>query len=147
MPEPTDLPAALAEPELPPRLAEAVARAYGTVPAVPASVDAAILADARSGFHRRRRFALAGRWVGASAAAAAAIVIVALNLRHDRAAPPAVAGDVDRNGSVNILDAFALAKKIQGPRGAVAPWEDVNRDGVLDQRDVDQVAQQAVRLR
>ena len=147
MPEPTDQRDGSDEVVLPPRLAEAFARTYGNVTSVPASVDAAILRDARSGFHRRRRFALAVRWVGAAGAAAAAVVILALNLRPDWPAAPAIAGDVDRNGSLNILDAYALAKKVQGPTGAVAAWEDVNRDGVLDQRDVDQVAQQAVRLR
>jgi hypothetical protein len=133
--------------EAPPLLLDELRRSFGHTPGVPTEVDAAILHEARSGFHRRRRFALAVRWVGAAGAAAAAVVIVALNLRPGKPTAPAVAGDVDRNGSVNILDAFALAKRIHGPPRAVSAWEDVNRDGVLDQRDVDQVAQQAVRLR
>ena len=133
--------------EAPPLLLDELRRSFGHTPGVPTEVDTAILNDARSGFHRRRRFALAARWVGAAGAAAAAVIVVAVNLRSNRPAAPAVAGDVDRNGTVNILDAFALAKKVQRPRAAVAAWEDVNRDGVLDQRDVDQVAQQAVRLR
>jgi hypothetical protein len=133
--------------EAPPLLLEELQRSFGRIPDVPVAVDDAIVREARAGFHRRRRFALTARWIGATAAAAAAVIIVVLNLRPDHAAATSVAGDIDRNGSVNILDAFALAKRIQGPAGAVAKGEDVNGDGVLDQRDVDQVAQQAVALR
>jgi hypothetical protein len=65
-------------------------------------------------------------------------------------APPAVAearpGDVDRNGTVNILDAFELAKKIESAQNRGPGWEDVNGDGVLDKADVDRIAHMAVRV-
>jgi hypothetical protein len=52
--------------------------------------------------------------------------------------------DVDQNGRVDILDAFALARRIQ--QGTAGGF-DFNGDGVVDKLDVDFVATQAVRLR
>jgi hypothetical protein len=53
--------------------------------------------------------------------------------------------DIDRNGTVNILDAFTLARHIEAERPHRASW-DVNADGLIDRRDVDTVAFTAVRL-
>lgn len=53
--------------------------------------------------------------------------------------------DLNRDGEVNILDAFMLARKLQNP-APVDPNLDVNGDGVIDQRDVDTVAAHAVSL-
>ena len=58
-------------------------------------------------------------------------------------------GDAVRRGRVDMLDAFVLARKIDSGAAAPTPakgWEDVNADGVLDKRDVDQVAALAVSL-
>ena len=130
----------------PPLLLAEVRRVYGRVPEVPAAVDRAILEEARYGFGRRRRFRLATRWAGAAAAVAAAVVVVVLNLRPDR--PAAVlAGDVDRSGRVDMLDALALARKVEARTGTAPAWEDVNGDGALDRADVDRVAAIAVKLR
>src|SRR5206468_11977643 len=113
-------------------------------------LDSAVLGDARKGFGRRRRFRTALRWVGAAAAAAAAVVVVAVNLHQHRAptniAVAPVAGDVDGNGRVDMLDAFVLAKRVDAGSAAGAKFEDVNGDGVIDRRDVDAVAAIAVRL-
>jgi hypothetical protein len=54
-------------------------------------------------------------------------------------------GDVDRNGRIDILDAMSLAGILEGG-GPNQSEFDVNGDGTLDQRDVDFVAMQAVRL-
>jgi hypothetical protein len=54
--------------------------------------------------------------------------------------------DIDRNGTVNILDAFTLARHIASKRPDEARW-DMNGDGLVDRRDVDTVAFAAVRLR
>jgi hypothetical protein len=51
--------------------------------------------------------------------------------------------DVDRNGRVDILDAFALARMIRQDDSA---FNDINGDGRSDQRDIDLVARDAVRL-
>ena len=142
------------EPELPPELSLTLRGLYEGPVQVPRAVDEAILRDARFGFSRRRRFRLAVRWAGAAVAAAAAVVVVAFNLH--RGSPGAtnvatsqqtfVAGDVDRNGHVDILDAFVLARKVDARPVTVTRSDDVNADGVLDRRDVDAVAAMAVRL-
>ena len=147
-PLPTD------EPELPPELGFALRGLYEGPVHVPAAVDEAILRDARFGFSRRRRFRLAARWAGATIAAAAAVVVVAFNLHRGRpgttnvatSQQTFVAGDVDRNGHVDILDAFVLARNIDARPAVVTRSDDVNADGVLDRRDVDAVAAMAVRL-
>jgi hypothetical protein len=51
--------------------------------------------------------------------------------------------DVDRNGRVDILDAFALARMIRQDDSA---FNDINGDGRADQLDIDLVARDAVRL-
>jgi hypothetical protein len=141
------------DPELPTDLAAALRGVFDAAPAVPAAVDEAILREARAGFSRRRRFSLAVRWVGSAAAAAAAVAIVAVVLHRGRPGthvavnvPPAVAGDVDRNGRVDMLDAFLLARQVDAIATESAMGEDVNGDGVVDRRDVDAVAAMAVRL-
>ena len=54
--------------------------------------------------------------------------------------------DVDGSGRVDILDALALARAIESEDVAAdLPW-DMNGDGTVDQRDVDVVAQRAVRI-
>ena len=138
------------EPEFPTRLSAVLNRLHGTRLSVPTAIDAAILRDARAGFSRRRRFGLAVRWAGATAAAAAAVLVIALSVRRNplptNVATSALAGDLDGNGRVDILDAFVLARSVdagstEGPKAG-----DVNRDGAIDRRDVDAVAAMAVRL-
>jgi len=53
--------------------------------------------------------------------------------------------DVNRDGEVDILDAFALAKELKSghPPG---PGLDINGDGVVDEKDVATIAARAVRL-
>ena len=82
--------------------------------------------------------------------AAAAVVVLGLGvglLINRQINPPAVIAreDVDRNGQVDILDAFALARKLQ-QGGAAGVALDLNGDGVVDQRDIDWVAARAVKL-
>ena len=133
-----------------PGFGAALSRMHGAGPVVPPALDEAILGAARAGFFRRRRFRLMARWAGAGAAAAAAVVVVAVNLHRGR--PPTrvavsnVAGDVDGNGRVDMLDAFMLARRVEAGSAAAAPRADLNGDGVVDRRDVDAVAAIAVRL-
>ena len=53
--------------------------------------------------------------------------------------------DIDRNGRVDILDAFKLARHIESAEGTEVRW-DINHDGLVDRKDVDSVAFDAVRL-
>ncbi len=161
---------------MPARLAQDLAALYPIprVPAaVDAKVlaltesSSAPLAARRSHAQRRQTSRLL-RWVGAGAAAAAvaAAVLVAIKVpfrqpagpgpgvqaqsREAVSPPTAVAdarpGDVNRSGTVDILDAFVLAKKIESAQNRGPAWEDVNGDGVLDKSDVDRIAHMAVRV-
>lgn len=144
------------DPDMPARLIEALDGLYaGQSPAVPGTVDEAVLREARAGFSRRRRFWLYARGAGAAAAAsAAALVVIAVYIDRHRSAPSPVAvtpvvppGDVDRNGRVDVLDALVLAKKVEaGASGTPARGEDVTGDGLLDRGDVDRVAAMAVSI-
>jgi len=87
-------------------------------------------------------------------AAAAAVIIFAFSLNLTKQTGPATdrfslskaqAVDIDRNGRVDILDAFKLAKKIESAGNTQTKW-DINGDGLIDRSDVDVVALAAVRL-
>ena len=116
---------------------------------VPHAVNERILNRARAqiaGQTSRRRTLLL-RWAGA-AAAAAAVVLVAVwlsftQVKHDARIVSAVPADIDGNGQVNILDALALARRVDGREPSAI---DVNRDGVSNRGDVDAVATLAVSL-
>lgn len=94
--------------------------------------------------HLRRRISL----VLLPVAAAAALLFLFQRLGpHTREMAPelrAMAEDLDRNGRVDILDAFQLARELElgnAPRG-----RDVNGDGRIDREDVEYIAHLAVRL-
>ncbi len=59
---------------------------------------------------------------------------------------PAGAFDVDGSGNVDIVDAYVLARHVARQGGLERRW-DANGDGIVDQQDVDAIAQLAVRLR
>lgn len=95
--------------------------------------------------HRRIR-----RWGQVGAVAALIVFLVWFRdvpRRSSLSSAVTAAGieDVDRNGQVNILDAFALAREIDGGRSLSQNW-DVNRDGMVDRADVDEIAAAAVSL-
>ncbi len=55
----------------------------------------------------------------------------------------AARGDIDGSGSIDILDAYALARRLeQGQAGEL----DLNNDGQTNQRDIDWIANQVVAL-
>ncbi|MBE0537828.1 MAG: hypothetical protein IH624_19380 [Phycisphaerae bacterium] len=117
----------------------------------PDEVDRAVLDATRKRLVRPRRH----RWrlVRAGAAAMAAVVLLAvvLNVTRDhvgRMHPAATAtapADIDHNGRIDILDAYKLARRLEGPGALEARW-DLNADGQVDRADVDLVAFAAVRL-
>ncbi len=120
---------------------------------VPARVDKTILDQARQRLAKPRRLIIRLRWAAGIAAAAAVVtigVILYQGLNHQSSIVnhQSVAGDradIDANGRVDILDAFQLARSIEG-RGPVAPQWDLNGDGRIDKDDVNLVALAAVRL-
>ena len=123
---------------------------------VPPEVDRAVmdraykhLAPLQSGKGKRLRI----HW-GWRIAAAAAVIILAFSLDLTKQTGPttdsfslskAQATDIDRNGRVDILDAFKLARHIESAGRTETEW-DFNGDGLIDRNDVDVVANAAVRL-
>ncbi len=128
---------------------------------IPAQLDHRILFTAKANFARRHRIRLLLRWgggVAASVAAAAAIfVAIQFNLPQTSqvattksagdtpARARALAGDINGDGVVDILDAMALARRLES-NAKSNPAFDINKDGTVDQRDVDAIAQKSVSL-
>ncbi|MBN2592979.1 MAG: hypothetical protein JXA81_05675 [Sedimentisphaerales bacterium] len=123
---------------------------------IPPEVDHAVMdrankhfAPLQSGKTRRLRI----HW-GWRIAAAAAVIIFAFSLNLTKQPDQTTdsltlsktqAIDIDRNGRVDILDAFKLAKQIETAGRTETEW-DLNGDGLIDRSDVDMVAFAAVRL-
>jgi len=123
---------------------------------VPPEVDRAVMDRAHKHFdaiqsykQKRRRVHWAWR-----IAAAAAVVIFAFSLDLTKQTGPTTdslslskiqPADIDRNGRVDILDAFKLARHIESADRTETEW-DINGDGLIDRSDVDVVALAAVRL-
>jgi hypothetical protein len=82
------------------------------------------------------------RWTAAAAALLIGMggVWLALNSR------PAIPGDVDQSGRVDIVDAYALAVRLRSGQKLEALY-DVNGDGKVDERDVDEIARRSVAIR
>ena len=96
----------------------------------------------------RRLFSWPGvvRWAAAAAIVVLLLVTLPQLLRKPGALPVVgLAGDLNRNGQVDILDAFALARQLKAGTHPGADW-DVNGDGVVDERDVAALAARAVSL-
>ncbi len=131
----------------PQSLVDDLAALYGRPAPVPEHVDEAILAMARRRLAPRRRPVRVVRWAAAAAAAAVLAVALVPAARHALWPGPAAAirEDIDGNGRLDILDAFALARHLVGEEPVKMEW-DLNRDGVVDAADVDDVAYAAVRL-
>ena len=139
--------------EVPKGLVEDLRAVFGRSVQVGPEVDESILAMARARLARRRPRVLVLRWA-AGAAAAAACLMLALHLsvpsrRADMAGTPrhaaAAKEDFDRNGTVDVLDAFALARRIETTGERRDEW-DMNGDGAVDKKDVDVIAMAAVSL-
>jgi len=121
---------------------------------VPAEVDRAVMEMARSRLAGRGRRVMVLRWATAGAAAAAVLLALSTMLRQERMRAESVPArrprsvvreDVDGNGRVDILDAFALARHIKARGKRRHEW-DVNGDGDVNEADVDVVAMAAVSL-
>ena len=132
---------------------------------VPPSVDKKIISMAQAKFSRKQNYKVL-RWLAPLAAAAVIVAIVSLNIpqqlskkavvadkevaRQTLSAPLMVKSteilreDIDQSGTVNILDAMKLDMQIKN--AAAGPEYDFNKDGLVDKKDVDMVAFNAVRI-
>ena len=148
------------EADAPQALRDDLAALFGPDLAVPPSVDAAVMARARGHLGRRRWRGPALRWAAAAVAAAAAavfVLVIPTLTSHEapmasRPAPmvakaaPGLRDDINGDGRLDVLDAFALARSIENKQKLAAAW-DLNRDGVVDRKDADAVAMAAVSLK
>ncbi len=115
---------------------------------IPPAVSDRILNRARASLARPTATRRVLRWTAAAAVAAMVIVLVRVNRPVREAGPQVVsiAGDVDGNGRVDILDALVLSRRIESNQSIDSASVDLNHDGLIDRHDVDSVAQLAVRL-
>ena len=144
-----------ADPQIPDSLRHDLAELYQPKAYVPTEIDDQVLSRARRDLARHRPHRRAWRWAfpGAGAAAAAAVVAMVIWLGQQPshraelslAQTAVMREDIDRDGRVDILDAFALARRIQAGQVLQPQW-DLNRDGKINSADVDAIAAKAVAL-
>jgi len=138
-----------------PKLSEDLDILFKPQLSVPPEVDRAVMYQANRRFVQRhwrhRVFRHISLW---RIAAAAAVIIFAFSLNLTEKPGPstsrsvlvkAQAVDIDRNGRVDILDAFKLARHIESADNTEKNW-DINGDGFINSNDVDLVASAAVSL-
>ncbi|MGB0767286.1 MAG: dockerin type I domain-containing protein [Phycisphaeraceae bacterium] len=154
---------------LPPALVDALRELDGPAVMPDDQRDADVLSGARrhlaqaAAIERKRRnlrLFFAGSAGGAIAAAAMIALVAFVNAPADNAASnapaaamqspptaPAIRGDIDADGTLDILDAYALAKQVSRNKAVDAlQRHDMNGDKSVDLRDVDWIANQAVSL-
>lgn len=153
---------------LPPAIIDALRELDAPAVMPDATRDADVLSGARQHLarptrtrkQRNLRLFFAGAGGGAIAAAAAIAIVVylgdpmqdteeaefaaALEDSIPATSPPEITGDINHSGSVDILDAYALARRIE--QGRDTADFDYNGDGSVTQLDVDWLAGQAVAL-
>ncbi|MHC4583189.1 MAG: dockerin type I domain-containing protein [Planctomycetota bacterium] len=122
---------------------------------IPPDVDRAVLDKAHQHFTQKHWSHHILRHINIwRIAAAAAVIIFAFSLNLTQKPGPttsqsllveARAVDIDRNGRVDILDAFKLARYVESAEDTDKKW-DINGDGLVNSNDVDLVASAAVRL-
>ena len=142
----------LAEQGGPPSLKAGLGGLFET-PAVSRFTDERILAAARQQSIRRNRMRWTIRYAIGSVAAAAAVILIAIKIGHrdqpsvefDRSAL-ASSEDVNRDGKLDILDAYFMARKVAANEPLTKEW-DFNNDGTVDSKDVDVVAFSAVKIK
>ncbi len=98
-------------------------------------------------YPKRRRFLTRPVW--AAAAAIAVAVLTWSVLSPHRAMLPTIvksvsyAGDVDRDGAVDIVDAYLMALRLESGIKTPENW-DLNKDGAVDKQDIAVVTLAAV---
>ena len=132
--------------ELPQSLRDKLKAAHESPP-VPAELSAHLLASAKASYAIRLRRRRMIRWSALVGSAAAIIVLSILLLlpSHSSRQHLAQIGDVNRDGRVDILDAYVVAKAISTGAKLDPAW-DVNHDGIVNQKDVDWIGAAAVNV-
>jgi hypothetical protein len=137
------------EPQAPSKLVAALKELPARRVFVPPLIDEQVLRAAqrqlngpqRAGFNWRRS------WIVRPALAAACVVVVGIG--YVMLSPKENGGfareDFNRDGHVDILDAFQLSRELQNNEKSPAGF-DLNGDGAVDQRDANVIAEQAVQL-
>ena len=122
---------------------------------IPLEVDRAVMDKAHQHFTQKHWSPRILRHISIwRIAAAAAVIIFAFSLNLTQEPGPTTsqsllgevrAVDIDRNGRVDILDAFKLDRYVESAERTDKKW-DVNGDGFVNSNDVDLVVSAAVRL-
>ena len=113
---------------------------------VPPYVDRAVLEAARAQLNPRKKTSAGGfrRWMLWPALVTACAIVV-LVVRTLTTSVQFAREDLNRDGKIDILDSFALARELKSGR-SLPKSLDVNGDGVVDERDVTSIATRAVAL-
>ena len=135
--------------EAPPTLISALKRLPQARVFIPATVDEAVMRTARRHLSQRTergfKWSYMVRWGIAIAAVVLLLAMIPQFMRKPGAGGVLVRGDINHDGQVDILDAFALARELKA--GAHPSRQlDINGDGVVDERDVAALAARAVSL-
>ena len=138
------------KPQAPEKLVAALEELPARRVFVPPTIDAAVLLAARRHLAASRRsavdiFRFWSHWPVWATACLVVAASVYLLMRPAGVGPGIARADINHDGRVDILDAFQLARELQSGR-KVAAGLDLNGDGVVDQRDVEIMAAQAVKL-
>jgi hypothetical protein len=133
----------------PPRLIRALGELQKETILIPPAVDASVLDRVRPQLAAiRRRHARRQKTTRLLALAAAFVImgwIVNLALNPIRGVKATAAEDINRDGTVDILDAFQLAREIKSGK-TISAGLDLNGDGRVDAADVELIARHAVSL-
>jgi hypothetical protein len=137
--------------QAPPRLVSALKQLPKAPIFIPPTLDDTLLRAAHRHLVRPKepKWLSFFPWVAAAAAVLLLLAVIPHFFRQPGGASTGGSSfareDVNHDGQVDILDAFALARQL---RGGTTPnlQLDVNGDGVVDERDVAAVAARAVRL-
>ncbi len=134
--------------QAPPRLVEALKNLHQERLFIPPTVDEQVLRAAREHLQGLERPDVAARqWLSWAAMAACLALTVWLAALFGGPPRPGKTGreDINHDGRIDILDAFALARNIE-TGATIDPRWDINGDGRVDRADVIAIANRAVSL-